>query len=41
MKHTATQALVTIAIALAIVVVIKVIQARAAGGNLHSEVIGT
>jgi hypothetical protein len=29
MKHTATQALVTIAIALAIVVVIKAIQARA------------
>src|SRR5262245_28964538 len=30
MKHTATQALVTIAIALAIVVAVKVIQARAA-----------
>jgi hypothetical protein len=29
MKHTATQALVTIAIALAIVVTVKVIQARA------------
>ena len=29
MKHTATQALVTIAIALAIVVAVKVIQARA------------
>src|ERR1700757_1824728 len=41
MKHTATQALVTIAIALAIVVIIKAIQARAAGDNLHSEVIGT
>jgi hypothetical protein len=41
MKHTATQALVTIAIALAIVVAVKVIQARAATQPFPAEMLGS